>query len=372
MLDENKEYGAIAIDTSIFDNYGLRLESGLLGKLSQFQRSPTIFLIPDVIYNEVKGHIVQSIKKARSSLDKAMNDAADHIFYEGSELAKDKPIIPSDYETQDLAEKRMSQFVNVTGAEVLVSEDFVSISQLLARYFSSSPPFAETGKKKSEFPDAIVLLCIEAWAEEKDMQVLVVAKDSDWEKYCESSARIDYEVDLSKSLIHFNKADIPFLLVSSIEEALNEGKAQQFHDAVVEHLESYFDGFTPDQDAESQFYWEPDGSHGWFNSFEFTDNQFKVVDKGEDWVVLEAEVLINIGAEGDFSLSAYDSIDKDYVPLDRITVEVEEELETPILITLHGELDGLLDELAIDEVEVIDTVRMINFGTLEPDFGPYE
>ena len=35
-LDEDKEYGAILVDTSIFDQHGLRLEKGLLGKLVVF------------------------------------------------------------------------------------------------------------------------------------------------------------------------------------------------------------------------------------------------------------------------------------------------------------------------------------------------
>lgn len=43
------EYDAILVDTSIFDGSGLRLESGLLGKLKQFAESPVKLLMPDVI-----------------------------------------------------------------------------------------------------------------------------------------------------------------------------------------------------------------------------------------------------------------------------------------------------------------------------------
>ena len=39
------EYDAILVDTSIFDGNGLRLESGLLGKLKQFSESSVNFLI---------------------------------------------------------------------------------------------------------------------------------------------------------------------------------------------------------------------------------------------------------------------------------------------------------------------------------------
>ncbi|MBN2809035.1 MAG: hypothetical protein JXR80_06045 [Deltaproteobacteria bacterium] len=46
------------------------------------------------------------------------------------------------------------------------------------------------------------------------------------------------------------------------------------------------DGFTPDQDANVHLYWEPDGSHGWFKEFHLIENEFRIVDKGEDWIVL--------------------------------------------------------------------------------------
>ena len=40
-MDEvDEKYGAILVDTSIFDNHALKLEKGLLGKLAQFKNSP--------------------------------------------------------------------------------------------------------------------------------------------------------------------------------------------------------------------------------------------------------------------------------------------------------------------------------------------
>ena len=57
MTEEETEYGAILVDTSIFDRNGLRLEKGLLGKMAQFKKSPIEFLLPDVIKNEVKSHL---------------------------------------------------------------------------------------------------------------------------------------------------------------------------------------------------------------------------------------------------------------------------------------------------------------------------
>lgn len=372
MIDQDKDYGALLVDTSIFDANGLRLEKGLLGKLSQFKRSPTEYLFPDVVKNEVKNHLEDRIRKSRAALEKALNDAGDHLFFEGSELNDAKHRLIEGKEIEGLSESRISQFIDITGALVLETGNFVSVKDVLDQYFSVSPPFAESGKKKNEFPDAIVLLAVEAWANEQDVNVLAVAKDGDWERYCERSARIDFGNDFSKALSHFNQVNAPYALVAALEAAVQAGSADEFKQEISGHLESYFDGFTPDQDAESQFYWEPEGSHGWFKEFEFSSEEFRVVDRDEEWVVLETYVSIKVGAEGEFSLSVYDSIDKDHVPLDSVTVEAEEEFETPILITLYGNLDGPIGELEIEEVEVVEPIGTIHFGTLEPDFGDYE
>ncbi|PTR33073.1 hypothetical protein C8J98_104288 [Luteibacter sp. OK325] len=46
-------------------------------------------------------------------------------------------------------------------------------------YFSSLPPFAAISKKKSEFPDALTLLALEAFGDEMQRCILVVSEDKD-------------------------------------------------------------------------------------------------------------------------------------------------------------------------------------------------
>ena len=73
--------------------------------------------------------------------------------------------------------------------------------------------------------------------------------------------------------------------------------------------------FTPDQEADSHLYWEPEGCHGWFEEFDFVDFDFRIIDQWKGGVVIEALANITVKAEGDFSLSVYDSIDRDHVSL---------------------------------------------------------
>jgi len=368
----NSNYNAILVDTSIFDTNGLKLESGLLGKLRQFAKSNVEFLLPDVIKNEIHTHLDKKINVARSSLEKSINDASAHLFFDGSILNDAKKLKVNSREVEGLAKSRLDKFIKDTGALILECDDYVSIADVLQSYFNNEPPFAETGKKKNEFPDAIVLLAVEAWAKQKGITVLAVAHDKDWEAYCQVSDNIDYIEDFSDALWEFNTATAPYALLSNLKLALEAEEAKQFLADVESCLTSDLDGFTPDQEAESSLYWEPEGSGGWFKKFQFTNYEFKVIETDENWVVLEALADITVEAEGEFSLSIYDSIDRDYVPLGSTSVTTEAEFQSEILITLSGDLHGNINELNVEEVEIVYPISSIDFGTLELDYGEYK
>lgn len=369
--DKDKEYGAILVDTSIFDQNGLRLEKGLLGKLNQFKDSEIHYLLPDVIKGEVQSHLENKVKGSRASLEKALNDAADHLFFDGSELNNAKAVLIDSNEIEGVAENRIDKFIANTGALVLNCGNYLSVSELLQQYFHNKAPFAETGKKKNEFPDAIVLLATEAWAKKNDIQVLAVAKDGDWRNYCETSDNIDYIEDFSNALSQFNRETAPFaflsLLVSSLEK--HEADAVDFIERIYSSLEMYFDGFTPDQEADSYHQWEPDGSHGWLSDFALINYNFKIVDHAEDYVVLEMEASISVEVEGEFSLSHYDSIDREYIGIGGVVITTEVQFNSEILVTVCGDLNGDLSDLEIEEVEVVNPITSVDFGTLEPDYG---
>ena len=291
--DENKEYGAILVDTSIFDAHGLKLEKGLLGKLNQFKDSDIDYLLPDVIKGEVQSHLEKKVKSSRASLEKALNDAGDHSFFDGSDVNLCE-IYLNRYE--GIATGRVDKLIEISGALVLECGDYVTVSELLQQYFQNEPPFTETGKKKNEFPDAIVLLATEAWAQDNDIQVLAVARDGDWKNYC-TLDNLDYIKDFADALSKFNKETAPFAFLSLLTSKLEkeEDDAADFVEKIRSGVESYFNGFTPDQEV--LHYWESGGCHGWLNDFELTDSNFKIVDYAEDYIVLEVSANITVEVE---------------------------------------------------------------------------
>lgn len=368
----DREYDALLIDTSIYDAYGLRLEKGLLGKLHQFEKSPIELLMPDVIRNEVLSHLEKKIKASRSALEKSLNDAGDHLFFDGSSLNDAKSILIDSKEIDRLAEDRVKQFIDNSGALVLECGDYVTVTEVLSQYFSNTPPFAESGKKKNEFPDAIVLLAVEEWARREGKTVLAIARDEDWKKYCELSERIDYQDDFSTGLAKFHRATEPYALLVNLTASIKNDEASPFLSAISTGLSTALEVLTPDQEADSHLYWEPEGSTVWFEDYELLDDEFRVIDSDVDCVVLEANVLIKVGAEGEFSLSVYDSIDKDYFYMGSILVETTNEFESEILITVIGDLDGPIDTLEVEKVEIVSPIGSIDYGTIEPDYGEYD
>lgn len=365
------EYDAILIDTSIYDGNALRLESGLLSKLKQFASSDIEFIVPDVIENEILTHLDKKIRISRNALEKAVNDASSHLFLDESALNDAKNLIVDSAEIEGLAKSRLEAFLTATNALTLECDSYVSVGEVLKKYFSNEAPFSETGKKKNEFPDAIILMAVEKWAEQECKSVLAVAKDNDWKSYCEGSIKIDYIDDLSKALSLFNTATAPFTLVEMLKESLNSSSAQGFLSKIDSSLELALSGFTPDQEAESRFYWEADGASGRFNGFEFVEHDFNVIDTDQDWVVLEGLADILVEADGEFSLSLYDGVDRDNGGMYSITVTAENEFQSEILITISGDLTGDINALEIEDVEVVSPINTIDFGELEPEFKDY-
>lgn len=363
------KYDALLVDTSIFDRQGLRLERGLLGRLTQFKDSKYIYILPDVIKSEITSHLERHIKTARLSLEKSLSDASEHLFFDGSALTDAKDKLISDKVIESLAKKRLDDFIKKTGALVLNSENHVSLSTILDKYFSNCPPFAEAGKKKNEFPDAITLYAVEGWAASKGYQVLAVADDKDWESFCQASKHLTYEKDLAGALDELNKSSpkMVFDLLNKLKQALDEYEGDGFIESIELLLELEFDRYTPDQEADSNYYWEADGCRVKFISIKLQTHEFRVIERKPEYLVLEADAIISIEVTGDFSLSMEDPYDRDYISLGSTTVSKEVEFESEILVTIYGDLNEDINNLEIYEVEVVTKPNTVNFGTLDLD-----
>jgi hypothetical protein len=193
MTIDELEYDAITIDTTIFDRFGLRLESGLFEKLQQFKHGKVQLIFSDIILGEVKSHLLSEIKKAKHKVTSATKSSFEHLNFKMEEIEKAKVLLLGGGTSEEIAEQRISIFLKESLSTVINSKDYVDVDRLIKSYFEPSPPFSEKKEKRHEFPDAIALISIENWAKKNCKKVLAVADDGDWDLFCENSEYIDIE-----------------------------------------------------------------------------------------------------------------------------------------------------------------------------------
>ena len=368
-FSESSEFDAILIDTSIYERNGLKLDKGLLKALYQFKHSPIDLLMPDVIYNELKNHLNKKINEI-NGLGKIIHDFKEYNL-EAPELLAALETMKNNIDINSIVENKLSEFIENTAALEIVCGEFSDITKILNDYFSAIPPFGKDAKKKNEFPDAITLNAIEEWAKQNHKKVLAIASDNDWKSYCEKSENIEYSEDLATVLADLNALNAPNVVLNQIESLIQQ-EDQDFHTSIANLLRIELDGFTPDQTADSYLYWEPEGAYAWFERFEFMEEEGRIIEADTHQLVVEINVRIFIGAEGEFSLSVYDSIDRDYVGISGAVQNIETEFDSKILLSFEGEVttEQTLDNLELVEVEILNKPSVIDFGTLEPDFEP--
>ncbi|MDR7088602.1 hypothetical protein J2X05_000605 [Cellvibrio fibrivorans] len=53
------EYGAISLDTSVYEQGSFKFESGILQQLTQFKKGPVKFLQTEIVHRESIAHIAR-------------------------------------------------------------------------------------------------------------------------------------------------------------------------------------------------------------------------------------------------------------------------------------------------------------------------
>jgi hypothetical protein len=198
------EVRIITIDSSIFQPYGASLNTGLLGRLSQFKESRFQLVLSEIVMRETTRHITELLDTTLSSWSKITKKLGDIPQVIDEVVALNEAL--TNISPNSIAATKVDQFLIATGADV-VSADHAQIRDVLNLYFERKPPFALAGKR-NEFPDAIALLGIEAWCAAAQSGAIVVTNDNDWKCYCEASnARLFVLNDLATALEIINSSE---------------------------------------------------------------------------------------------------------------------------------------------------------------------
>jgi len=367
------EYDAITIDTNIFIHNGLNLETGLLGLFTQFKEGSVEFVLSEIVQKEVRKHLTQKAEAASGAFTKAIRDVSRNIILSSDDIDKIQKIQADADACENIAVKRLDAFINATGG-VLIPAEKADIKELVERYFVVAPPFEETDKKKNEFPDAISLLSLETWAKESDKKILAISADRGWVEFAKNSEWIDVQVDLEVALAQLQShVDETAEFVSTLLADLDENKRPDLLKEITDEVSSLIAGLGLYGEANSgSYYVEVDSVELSLTNLEFVmdDGQydFQIVRVGRNRIVASVRVLISAMAQGSFSFSAWDSVDKEYISMGDGSAEREETFEASILLDMEGDFSEKPIEFDISKIELVDMIDSVDFEEVEPDW----
>lgn len=376
---EANEIGAISLDTQAFDAKQLALETGLLRRVAQFGDSDVTVLLPDVIAAEVEAHLRQAATEAQGKLKRAMR-LMEHaqlltMVDDATPATKLLEQVAEPAAATEVAARRLAGWIERTGAVVLHAGEHVTLDEVMRRYFDATPPFAASGPKKHEFPDAVALLTLERWAEKQQRKVLVVSNDPDWVRYCATSPGLVVVRELADALGAF-QGETARYACRWVCESLALGGPTHVRDplrleaALLDALRMYSERIEFEIEADSQFYFQEDTVEPDFEDVELPDPEeaeelFEAVDYGQGYVVIQVEGKARASVASYFKFQRYDPTDGDYMPMGHGSVVTDERIWFRALVTLTGDIPA---RMAIGDVEILPAGHRMELGTIEPDW----
>lgn len=363
-------YDAFTIDTNTIIHGGMDFNAGLLGQLEQFKDGPVKFVVSEIVVRETLKHLQAHTRKTRDAALSSLNKAAGAglISEEAATAAKGALA-----DSREIARGAVEAFLEGTGAEV-VPANLADVDGLLKAYFEPTAPFEASGEKKSEFPDAIALMSLEQWARSSGRTILATSADKGWKAFADRSDHISVEGDLGEALqIVQDDTDAAAAAINGLLRRMTDGELGELMASISDRLSDALLDWDFEIEASSYLRYEVDTS-------ELRLEQFSFVEQGERFAVtivrLEAEetaiqvdVEITATAAVDFSLYAWDSIDREEIGLGTTSASTEETFPASILITVLGPLAGPPEELDIEKVEVVEGLGTLNLGEIEMEYG---
>jgi hypothetical protein len=258
-------------------------------------------------------------------------------------------------------------FIGVVQPEIIGVDGLVTHAETLRRYFAAAPPFSTSEIKKNEFPDALALLSLEAWAEQNNTTVLTVSRDKDWQTFADASNRLICVSDLGVALDYFNQ-EARFIVTRAVG-LLRQGAAADLFDEIESSIERFLETFDPEVDGYASLDYDVENLEPSLQHWEVAEGDPKILYAHGDTVVfaLSLNALVNFSAT--FRYSVFDGVDRDMVDIGSDTKEVEQAITIPVVISIDREIDP---EPVVHRIDITPPRVVIEFGSIDPNWGPEE
>lgn len=204
---------AVTIDTNIFDATKFDLcDTSTLKILENYVKSGKIkVVLSDIVVRESKRHIADQIKKICGIIRKARADALDgateHLISTIG-LGEILRIVTNKDELISKGEEMFDDFLRTINTEIL-GADLIDAGLVLGDYFETKPPFENSEKKKSEFPDAFIAQQIRKRFGETE-EVVIVSNDKGFIRACGESENHLFLSSLGKLYNAISKEDAAY------------------------------------------------------------------------------------------------------------------------------------------------------------------
>lgn len=378
-LDEIKKlvregkFGAITLDTSVFKAQGLRLESGLLKQLEQFYGNHFVKLIlSQIVREEVISHLIEEITNVQKDINKSLKEAKECCKINDQEIEKVNELVFKKREVKEIVLNRFNKFAASTSLKIVKAQDYVIVSELIEKYFEAKPPFSKIGKKKCEFPDAIALMSLDGWASKKRTKVIVVTLDNDWKNFCKISKNLVAIDDFAGALGLFQLQDAD-AICEHLSEAYHQNELFNVETAIATAVENRMNELEVVPEVSSAYIYEHESTEVIlkdfkFKTLEFPNLIFRPVNFDNGDLVAESQLSVDVIITCEFSYSARDPIDKDYILVGSSSKSIQTTLDVDVLISFVGNLDKMGAAIDVDNIELDVMVNSVDFGMIEPDW----
>lgn len=198
------------------------------------------------------------------------------------------------------------------GKVKLIPYQGIELKNIIDKYFNREKPFGE-GKKKYEFPDAIIIESIEKWCSDNNEKIYVVSGDLDLSDYTSSNIyainKVSTILNLINREINVNQAKLEW-----IDKIYNENLGLIELEIEKKFSEKFIDEIS----------FELDVSEVQVDSFRFFD--YSIIRQDEGDIILQMDVDIDFSCSISYTKRSWEDFERKHANINKsttITVELE-------------------------------------------------
>lgn len=345
----------VFVDTSMYQSKNFQFYQHALGRFTDLcQENAINLLMSPVVEQEVRSHLIsQGTEAARNIKDfkktikilRNLTNLPQHSIF--SELTKETI-------NENLIENFDNFLFDAVYEKVSVGE--ASLESIVNSYFNKVAPFSD--KKKSEFPDAIILSSLLAWAKKNNSQVYVLSTDGDMADFCENSnGWLIYSNDLDRFIgdVIFTEDKLKDLSAFALDQyKAVKDEVEALFEEQLDSIEYTSSGFDLDNEITE------------IETSALTIGSINVIKADRDYAEFSLELTFDVEAWhsfSDYDRSIWDSEDKKYIFVAQSSRHIRNTVKCIGYVTIQYE-EGLSVNTTLDSVEVEDS-----YIELDPNEG---